>query len=85
MKKVIIAIVLFISVIYFLPSDKKENVQLTLLVGDKEMVLNKKIYPKTLRVVQEGNTYTVESWVRNDYETIAFFNKPTRIIKIVKL
>jgi hypothetical protein len=59
-----------------------KNVEITLLVGNKEVILNKTINPYNIRVVQEGNVFRVEYWGNNNYETIVFYKEPTRIIKI---
>ena len=78
MKKLIILVLL----LTLLSCNERKNVEVTLLVGSKEVILNKNIDPNTLRVVQEGNIYRVEYWSKNDYETLVFYKKPTRILKI---
>lgn len=78
MKKLITISLFFI----LLSCSERKDVEITLLVGNKEVVLNKNINPSTLRVVQDDNVYRVEYWNKNDYETIVFYKEPTRILKI---
>jgi hypothetical protein len=78
MKKLII----LLSLLTMLSCNERKDVEITLLVGNKEVTLNKNIYPKSLRVVQEGNIYRVEYYSANNYETIVFYKEPTRILKV---
>jgi len=78
MKKLIIVVLL----LTLLSCNERKNVEITLLVGSKEVILNKNINPKSLRVVQEGKIYRVEYWSSNNYETIVFYKEPTRILKV---
>lgn len=77
MKKIIIIIALLL-----ISCSNRKNVEITLLVGNKEVIINKKIDPNNLRVVQEDNVFRVESWGNNAYETIVFYKEPTRILKV---
>lgn len=78
MKKLII----LVPLLTFLSCSERKNVEITLLVGSKEVILNKSINPESLRVVQEDNVYRVEYWSSNNYETVVFYKEPTRILKI---
>lgn len=77
MKKIIIIISLLL-----ISCSNRKDVEITLLVGNKEVIINKRINPDNLRVVQEDDVFRVESWGNNAYETIVFYKEPTRIIKI---
>lgn len=78
MKKIITSVLLLM----LLSCSNIKNVEITLLVGNKKVVLNKTISPNDIRVVQEGNIFRVEYWHKNEYETIVFYKEPTRILKI---
>lgn len=75
-------IIIQILLLSMLSCNERKNVEITLLVGNKEVVLNNYINPDNLRVVQEDNIFRVEYWGANDYETLIFYKEPTRILKV---